>query len=152
MPSVTVEGTPDRAGRGGCLTSTSARAGIPRWIVPFYWAVGLAVVHIVLPWGIALLSARHGWVEGRPGMWNLLSLIPVVAGIACILWTMVLHFVRTSQRVELERTPRYLLIQGPYTFARNPMYAAELVLWLGWALFFGSVAVFIGFLLLGVGP
>ncbi len=85
-------------------------------------------------------------------MWNLLSLIPVVAGIACILWTMVLHFVRTSQRVELERTPRYLLIQGPYTFARNPMYAAELVLWLGWALFFGSVAVFIGFLLLGVGP
>ena len=60
---------------------------------------------------------------------------------------MALHYVQTPQRVELERTPRYLLIQGPYAFVRNPMYLAELILWLGWASFYGSVAVLAAFVL-----
>lgn len=38
-------------------------------------------------------------------------------------------------------------MRGPYSFTRNPIYLAELVLWLGWALFYGSIAVMIGFLL-----
>ena len=50
----------------------------------------------------------------------------------------------------MERTPKYLLVQGPYRFSRNPMYLGELVLWLGWALFYGSVAILIGFLLMWV--
>ncbi len=41
-------------------------------------------------------------------------------------------------------------MQGPYQFSRNPMYLGELVLWLGWVFFFGSVAVLIAFLLLVV--
>jgi protein-S-isoprenylcysteine O-methyltransferase Ste14 len=36
-------------------------------------------------------------------------------------------------------------MRGPYGFTRNPMYGAELGLWLGWALWYGSVAVFSGF-------
>jgi len=126
----------------------SKGATIPRWTVPIYWAVGLLLVHIVIPWGISLLSARYGWFQGRPGMWNLLALLLVVAGITCIIWTMILHFVRAPQRVAWERTPQNLLRQGPYRFTRNPMYLAELMLWLGWALFYGSLVVFSGFLLL----
>jgi protein-S-isoprenylcysteine O-methyltransferase Ste14 len=34
-----------------------------------------------------------------------------------------------------------MMIRGPYTFTRNPMYVAELGIWLGWALFFGSIGV-----------
>ena len=74
----------------------------------------------------------------------------IVVGITGVVWTMALHFVRAPARVEWERTPGYLLIRGPYHFTRNPMYLAELALWLGWALFYGSFAVFIGFLLLCV--
>ena len=57
---------------------------------------------------------------------------------------MVLHFARAPETVELEWTPKYLLTRGPYRFTRNPMYVAEVLLWLGWALFFGSVAVLAG--------
>lgn len=61
---------------------------------------------------------------------------------------MVLHVTRTPARVKLEWTPTYLLRNGPYAFTRNPMYVAELALWFGWALLYGSVAVLIGFLFL----
>ena len=44
--------------------------------------------------------------------------------------------------------PLLLIMRGPYRFTRNPMYVAELGLWLGWALFFGSPGVFIGFVVL----
>ncbi len=123
---------------------------IPRWTVPIYWVIGLLIAHNIIPWGISLLSTRYGWVAARPGIWNLLALILVVAGLASIIWTMVLHFARTPEKVEMERTPKYLLAQGPYGFSRNPMFLGELVLWLGWALFYGSVALLIGFLLMWV--
>jgi protein-S-isoprenylcysteine O-methyltransferase Ste14 len=74
-------------------------------------------------------------------------LILVGLGSAIVLWAMALHFARTREGWDWERTPKYLLRQGPYAFTRNPMYLAELVLWLGWALFFGSLAVFLGTLL-----
>lgn len=48
------------------------------------------------------------------------------------------------ERVTLGLTPSYLLMRGPYRFTRNPMYVAELGLWLGWTIFFGSPAVLIG--------
>lgn len=124
------------------------RASIPRRTLPIYWAVGLVLVHNVIPWGISLLSTRYGWVEARPGIWNLLGLIPTATGLAIVIWTMAMHLARAPERVEMERTPKYLLAQGPYRFSRNPMFLGELVLWLGWALFYGSIAVFIGLLLL----
>ena len=37
---------------------------------------------------------------------------------------------------------------GPYALSRNPMYVSELTLWLGWATFYGSVGVLIGFVIL----
>jgi protein-S-isoprenylcysteine O-methyltransferase Ste14 len=48
----------------------------------------------------------------------------------------------------VERTPKYLLVAGPYTWTRNPMYLAEMALWIGWALFYGSSGVLIGLLVL----
>jgi protein-S-isoprenylcysteine O-methyltransferase Ste14 len=39
-------------------------------------------------------------------------------------------------------------MRGPYRLTRNPMYVAELGLWLGWAILFGSLPVLIGFLVL----
>src|ERR1019366_2147241 len=36
----------------------------------------------------------------------------------------------------------------PYRSSRNPMYVAALTIWSGWALFYGSVAVIVGVLVL----
>ena len=41
-------------------------------------------------------------------------------------------------------TPQYLLRRGPYRLSRNPMYAGEAVVWLGWALFYGRLAIWAG--------
>ena len=44
--------------------------------------------------------------------------------------------------------PLLVAMRGPYQFTRNPMYVAELGLWLGSAIFFGSPGVLIGLLVL----
>ena len=128
----------------------SKRIRIPRWMAPLFWVVGISVVHGGMPWALSLLTSRHGWTEGRPGILNLLASILVMVGSACLIWVLVLHFIRAPEGWEMERTPKYLLRSGPYSLTRNPMYLAALVLWLGWALFYGSFAVLIGFLVLGV--
>jgi protein-S-isoprenylcysteine O-methyltransferase Ste14 len=87
--------------------------------------------------------ARHGWVEGRPGVWNVSGLLPVAAGLAMIAWVANLHHVTATGPRVFERTPPYLLVKGPYRFSRNPMYLLELAMWLGWAIFYGSGAVLI---------
>jgi len=40
------------------------------------------------------------------------------------------------------------MMRGPFRFTRNPMYVAELGLWLGWTLLFGSASVLIGCIIL----
>jgi protein-S-isoprenylcysteine O-methyltransferase Ste14 len=120
-----------------------------RWMVLtlglVIWVVGMPLAHGVVPWAISLLALRHGWIEGRPGIWNLLGLIPVSAGIALLIWifvTGVRNVHRMPERLEGLGAP-YLLTTGPYAFTRNPIYLAEQALWIGWSLFYGSVPVFI---------
>lgn len=113
-----------------------------------FWVVGIPLVHGVLPVAMAARAPHYGWTQGRPGFGNWLGVSLVVVGTAGLLWIMVLHLAQTPARVELARTPAYLLRRGPYAFTRNPMYLAELALWLGWALFYGSVPVFLGVLVL----
>jgi protein-S-isoprenylcysteine O-methyltransferase Ste14 len=91
---------------------------------------------------------RYGWEAGSPGFWNRLGLILVILAAAILLWILVLAIAQAPNRVKLGLTPSFLLMRGPYRFTRNPMYVAELGLWLGWALFFGSPGVFIGFVML----
>lgn len=118
------------------------------------WLVGVPLAHGVVPWGVSLLTRRHGWTESSPGMCNVLGLIPVVVATACLIWIMVTGFAHADEmpeRVGLNWDPKLLLVRGPYAFSRHPMYVAELTLWLGWTLFYGSLAVFVGFLILGTG-
>jgi protein-S-isoprenylcysteine O-methyltransferase Ste14 len=131
-----------------------AKVSLPRWLAlllaVILWTVVLPLVHGVLPWAISLLATRHGWTEGRPGLWNWLALILVGVGVACLIWILALHFAQTPERVELEMTPKYLLRRGPYAVTRNPMYLAGLTLWLGWTFFYGSVGILIGWMVLGM--
>lgn len=43
----------------------------------------------------------------------------------------------------METTPNYLLTKAPYSFTRNPLYLLEIIMWFGWTIFYGSLAVFI---------
>lgn len=49
----------------------------------------------------------------------------------------------------MDSRPRFLLVSGPYKFSRNPLYIADSVILLGWAIFYGSIAVLIGCLTFG---
>lgn len=132
----------------------SNRGSIPRWMALilglFVWLVAIPLAHALVPWALSLLAPRYGWTQGNPAIWNQLGLIPVVVGAACLIWILVLGLAKTPERVELEWNSPFLLQRGPYAFTRNPMYVAELGLWLGWAIFYGSVPVLIGLVVLYV--
>ena len=116
---------------------------IPRWLAYLLFAL----VWGVIPWALSLLGQRHGWEAGRPGVWNLLGLIPLAAGIAGSLWGLGMHTGKSGPGVDFEPEKSYLLTDGPYAFSRNPMYLFELTLMFGWVVFYGSLAVLAGFLL-----
>jgi len=124
----------------------SKKVRLPRWLSSILVACLFLLIHVAAPWGLSLLSTRYGWVDGRPGIWNLLAILLVIPGIACTLWLISLHFRASPESFTELRPIEKLLTPGPYTFSRNPMYLSELVFWFGWALFYGSLAVFIGFL------
>jgi protein-S-isoprenylcysteine O-methyltransferase Ste14 len=114
----------------------------------FIWLIVIPLAHGVVPWAISTRLPRYGWAGGAPGFWNLLGLIAVTLAAALLLWILALGISQTPSRVKPGLTPSFLMMHGPYRLTRNPMYVAELGLWLGWAIFFGSPAVLIGFLVL----
>ena len=116
------------------------RLHIPPWLSAFI----TLLVYGLGPWALSLLSIRHGWSAARPGIVNLLGLIPVAAGAAGLFWIQRLHFTQPPG-VKLALSQDYLLTQGPYAFTRHPMYLSELVILLGWSLFYGSIPVLIAF-------
>ena len=130
---------------------------IPRWLAfvlaPLAWLIAIPLAHGVVPWAFSLSTPRYGWMEGNPRLWHLLGLIPVLIGASGLVWTFVIglaHASEVPEKVGLDWTPKLLMRRGPYTLTRNPMYVAEMALWLGWAIFYGSVAVLIGFVIVCV--
>jgi protein-S-isoprenylcysteine O-methyltransferase Ste14 len=132
------------------------RATVPRWaaiiLALFVGLIVIPLVHGGVPWAISMWMPRHGWENGIPGFWNWLGLIPVAIAAALLLWILASAISQAPARVRLGLTPSHLLTSGPYRLSRNPLYVAELGLWLGWAFFFGSIGVLIGFaVLLSIG-
>jgi protein-S-isoprenylcysteine O-methyltransferase Ste14 len=127
---------------------------MPRWLGVVaaigFWTVGVPIVHGVVPWWLANTGHRLGWSEGHAAAWNMLGLAPVALGAGGLLWVMASHLRRTPEQVPLRWMPEYLLESGPYRWSRNPMYAAELLLWFGWAILYGSVTVLAGAIALWV--
>jgi protein-S-isoprenylcysteine O-methyltransferase Ste14 len=124
-------------------TSPDPASGQPKRIPSWLAFVLFAIVWGVVPWLLSLLPPRYGWAAGGPGLWNLLGLIPLIAGVTGSLWTLTLHMTGSGHGLEWELTKSYLLTRGPYSFSRHPMYLFELTLILGWAVLYGSIAVFI---------
>ena len=123
---------------------------LPRRLIPIVWAGIILIIHVLLPWAVARMGPRFGWAQQDPGWWNLAGFVAAIIGVALYVWCLVFHYrsYRTSVRVGF--TPPHLVIAGPYRFSRNPMYVTGLIAWLGWVIFYGSPAVFVGLVLLWV--
>jgi protein-S-isoprenylcysteine O-methyltransferase Ste14 len=106
------------------------------------------VILVVVPWAIAGIGPRYGWSQAAPATWNLVGLIGVATGIALYAWCLAFHFRSYRASVRLSFSPPHLVLGGPYRYSRNPMYVAGLFAWLGWTVFYGSPAVFVGLALL----
>ncbi len=116
-------------------------------LAPLAWLVAIPLAHGVLPGALSLLAHRNGWVNHRPGIVNLIGLFPLLIGCCGLIWVFIQgmrNFADAPERIELNWTPKLLMVRGPYAYSRNPMYVSELALWFGWAIFFGSAAVLIG--------
>jgi protein-S-isoprenylcysteine O-methyltransferase Ste14 len=124
---------------------TAFRLGLVIVLVIYPLMVG------VLPWAVSLLAPRYGWTERGPGPWNWPGLALVAAGAAGLVWvfgTMFAQFPRLPEVVEFDEgenlvtaTSRILITHGPFAVSRNPMFLSGLIVWLGWAIFYGSIAV-----------
>ena len=121
---------------------------LPRWSIPFVWAVIVLLIQVILPWVIAKIGPRFGWSQQTPSLWNLTGLIAIIIGLVLYTWCLVNHFRSYRAPVSVSFTPPHLVVTGPYVLSRNPMYLSGLFTWLGWMVYYGSPAVFIAFVLL----
>jgi protein-S-isoprenylcysteine O-methyltransferase Ste14 len=126
------------------IRKPSKRVLLPHWVALILTPVVFLLGHFAVPQELSVLSTRHGWAHGRPGRRNLLGLIPIGTGSAGLVWCLRLHFVGARGSFEMERAQNYLVVRGPYQFTRNPMYLCGMLIWLGWIIFYGSVAVLAG--------
>jgi protein-S-isoprenylcysteine O-methyltransferase Ste14 len=137
--------------------ASTKRVHLPLWLCAVLGAVVVTVIYpllvIALPWALSLLTPRFGWRENGPAVWNLPGLIPVVLGIAGLIWvfgTMFAQMPKLPNGVDLEKderlwsaTARVLVTHGPFALSRNPMFLSGLTVWFGWSLYYGSAVVFI---------
>ena len=111
------------------------------------------LIYAVLPWTLSLLAPRYGWSNTGPANVNLLGLIPVAAGFAGLIWVlsvMAAQFPKLPEIIEFDEgerlltaTSRVLITHGPFAFSRNPMYLFGALVLLGWAVYYGSVVIFV---------
>jgi len=108
---------------------------MPRIIPPLICAVcfGLAVaLDLAFPLGTLFLFP-----------WNLLGLMPISLGLWIGLWALRV-FREQKTTFHAHSTPRVLVIEGPYRFSRNPMYASLLLILGGSVWLLGALMPWLG--------
>lgn len=106
-------------------------------ITPVVFLVVAPGVWAFVPWVLSHVPPR----ASSP---NLVGLILVGLGYAGLVWIMVTALRQVDElpdRIAADWGPKVLVRRGPYAFSRNPMYIFELTMWIGWAVFYGSVVV-----------
>lgn len=108
-------------------------------VIFFFLAPG--VVAFLIPWLLTQWPINPLWPEAAWAKW--LGLALGAAGLAELLEC----FARFALQGEGTPAPvaptKHLVVTGPYRHVRNPMYVAVVTIILGWALWSGSLAVFV---------
>jgi len=102
------------------------------------------VVAILVPALIAGSAQRAGARFHAPG------LIPLLVGLALLLWCVRDFYVAGRGTLAPWSPPRNLVVTGLYRYSRNPMYLAVTLMLVGWALCFLSrtLVIYTGFVML----
>lgn len=117
-----------------------------------------ATVNVAAPLALSTLTTRAGWDDG-PSVCNLLGIPILAVGIGTIVWSAMSHATEWRARdwrvLKLDPdhllTPDYLVTDGPYRHTRDPLYVGDVLMWSGWAILLGSLAVAIGVVVLTLG-
>lgn len=103
--------------------------------------VRAVLAFVACPGTVAFLVPWLLLRPGRPGPPARAGLVPLVVGIALLLWCVRDFYVAGKGTLAPWAPPRRLVVTGLYRYSRNPMYiAVVLILW-GWALAFQSLAL-----------
>src|SRR4029453_15551601 len=82
------------------------------------------------------------WPRVRSGPFHSIALILLIPGITLLVWCVRDFLVTGKGTLAPWDPPRNLVSSGAYRYSRNPMYVGvSLMLW-GWAIAFGSGALF----------
>ena len=123
---------------------------MPRPAALLVLLLGELAMHAAVPFELSRLGARvERTGRTRPAVRSA-GLLTVASGAALMAWALAAHYEAAPRGWALESwpTPEYLLRRGPYRLTRNPIYIGEAVVWLGWALFYSSPAVWAGLAIL----
>ncbi len=115
----------------------------PAWSIAVAGTIRLVLFYGIAPWLLSLAGARHGWHAGMPSVPNLVGLAIIGGGVFLLLRCTSLHIASYSNPSPINSFPPFLLTNGPYRYSRNPMYVADITIWFGWSLFFGSIPVLV---------
>ena len=115
-------------------------AGLPGW------TLAAVALNAAVPRELSRLGDHAGRPAPAPPAARGAGLLLVAAGATLTGWAFATHYQAAPRGWALQAapTPGYLLRKGPYRWSRNPMYAAEVTVWAGWALFYASPAVWAG--------
>jgi protein-S-isoprenylcysteine O-methyltransferase Ste14 len=118
---------------------------IPRAAGLLGLTLGLVALNVVVPRELSRLGDHAGRPAPAPPARGA-GLLLVAAGATLTGWAVATHYQAAPRgwAMEAAPTPGYLLRGGPYRWSRNPMYAGEVTVWAGWALFYASPAVWAG--------
>lgn len=109
------------------------------WDKYFDWPPVWLVIFMAVAWLQAMV-----WnpLEYQSVLTNWIGLIAIVSGIALMVVSFVM-FVMHKTSVVPKRTPKSIIMIGPYKYSRNPIYVADAVILIGYVLTLGSVLSFL---------
>jgi protein-S-isoprenylcysteine O-methyltransferase Ste14 len=118
---------------------------MPRTAGVLVWTAGAVAMYAVVPFELSRLGDRARPQGPAASAVRSAGLLTVAIGAALMTWAMATHYQAAPRGWALDSrlTPAYLP-RGPYRLTRNPMYAGEALVWLGWALYYRRPAVWAG--------
>lgn len=122
---------------------SAPRPRIPRSAALAVWVPLFVFLHVVVPYLIVRAMRAPTVGTAWPSGARVAGLGLVAFGLGVVGWCLALHVRAAPQGWELRSTPDTLLTEGPYRWSRNPVYLGVVIIWLGWATFYGSIALLI---------
>ena len=106
--------------------------------------IRVLIAFLMLPGIVAfIIPAAWIWYSDRNGIDQPLGLVVLTAGIVGLLWCVRDFCVSGKGTLAPWAPPQKLVIVGLYRYSRNPMYVSVVLMLLGWAVSFGSLALYI---------